>query len=205
METKRVGIYCRVSTKDQNPENQLIDLRSYCKQRGWTIAGEFIDHGVSGTKEDRKQLAAIMQQAKKRKIDVVLVWRFDRFARSLRQLVNALSEFNSLGIDFVSYGDNIDTTSAQGKLHFHMVSAFSEFERELIRDRVLSGLQRARAEGTSLGRPRSTWDTATALKMRGQGLSIREIADLLKVPRSSVSRALSQKPPSKSGVALVEA
>lgn len=191
---KRVALYCRVSTKDQTSENQLIDLRKYSEQRGWTITAEFVDHGISGTKDDRPQLNALMGMVKKRKVDVVLVWRFDRFARSLRHLVNALAEFNALGVDFVSYGDNIDTTSPQGKLHFHMISAFSEFERELIRARVLSGLQRAKTEGIRLGRPKMTWNIDMAQKMKDEGHSIRFIADLMKVSKSSVARVLSQKP-----------
>ncbi len=185
---KRVAIYARVSTKDQTTENQLLDLREYCKRREWVIAQEFVDEGVSGAKEIRPQLTGLMNMARKRKVDIVLVWRFDRFARSLKHLINALAEFTSWGIDFVSYGDAIDTTSPQGKLHFHMISAFSEFERELIRDRVNSGLRRARERGIRLGRPNVSWDVDKAREMRARGVSVRSIAKLLGVSKSLVAK-----------------
>jgi DNA invertase Pin-like site-specific DNA recombinase len=186
---KRVALYARVSTKEQTAENQLLDLREYCSQRQWTIRAEFVDHGISGAKQDRPQLKLMMNMARRRSVDVVLVWRFDRFARSLIHLVTAMAEFNTWGVDFVSFGDNIDTTSPQGKLHFHMISAFSEFERELIRERINSGLRRAREQGIRLGRPNVSWDLKKAQEMRAQGVSVRSIAAQLGVSKSLVAQA----------------
>src|SRR4051812_42068965 len=113
MAMKRVGIYARVSTKDQTTENQLLDLRKYCEARGWQITAECVDHGISGAKDDRPALKEVMGLARKRKIDTLLVWRFDRFARSLSHLVNTLEELKGLGIDFVSYQESIDTATPQ--------------------------------------------------------------------------------------------
>ncbi len=185
---KRVALYCRVSTKEQTAENQLLDLRDFCKMRKWDIIQEFVDHGVSGAKEIRPQLTELMKMAKKRKLDVVLVWRFDRFARSLKHLINALAEFNFYGIDFVSYQDGIDTTSPAGKLQFQIVGAFSEFERDIIRERVMSGLRRAREQGIRLGRPFVSWDVDKALEMRARGASVRSIAAQLGVSKSLVAQ-----------------
>jgi DNA invertase Pin-like site-specific DNA recombinase len=186
---KRVALYCRVSTKEQTVENQLLDLREYCKLRQWDITHEFTDHGVSGAKEIRPQLTELMKMAKKRKLDVVLVWRFDRFARSLKHLINALAEFNFYGIDFVSYQDGIDTTSPAGKLQFQIVGAFSEFERDIIRERVKSGLRRAVEAGIRLGRPNVSWDVDKAQEMRARGVSLRSIAAELGVSKSLVAQA----------------
>src|ERR1039458_6687821 len=123
MEMKRVGMYCRVSTKDQTTENQLLDLRKYCEARGWQIVVECIDHGISGARDDRPQLNAIMDLARKRKIDTLLVWRFDRFARSLLHLVNSLEELRRLGVDFVSYQESVDTPTAQGRMVFGVMAS----------------------------------------------------------------------------------
>src|ERR1035438_4730717 len=115
---KRVGIYARVSTKEQTTENQLLDLRKYCEARGWQIVAECIDHGISGAKDDRPQLKAVMDLARKRKIDTLLVWRFDRFARSLAHLVNSMEELRRLGVDFGSFRRLMRTSSAQGRMVF---------------------------------------------------------------------------------------
>ena len=132
----RAALYARCSTHDkgQDPELQLVPLREYCQRRGFTIAGEYVDNGISGTKERRPQLDRLFEAARKRQIDVILVWKLDRFGRSLKQLVTALEELSSLGVGFISYQDNLDLTTAQGRLMFHIIGAMAEFERELIRE-----------------------------------------------------------------------
>src|ERR1700690_4493676 len=151
---KRCLIDARVSTKQQTTENQLPPLRKFAKDRGWKVIKEMIDHGYSGTTATRPQLTEVMSLARRREFDVLLVYALDRFGRSVKHLVNALDEFNELGIDFCAYNQNIDTTTASGKLFFTMISGFAEFEAAIIKERVLAGLARARAEGKILGRPK---------------------------------------------------
>src|SRR5437868_13558345 len=153
--TKRVGLYARVSTKNngQDPETQLVALREYAQHRGMHIAGEFVDVGISGAKDRRPELDRLMADARRRRFDVVLVARFDRFARSTKHLVLALEEFSSLGIDFVSVNESIDTSSAMGRMVFTVIAAVAELERAIIRERVQAGVQRARREGKRFGRP----------------------------------------------------
>src|SRR5438045_68225 len=150
----RAALYARVSTNNgQNPEMQLGELREYCSRRGWTIQCEYVDAGVSGAKESRPQLDKLLSECRRRRVDAVVVYRYDRFARSLRQLVNALEDFRKLGIEFVSLHEGVDTSTANGRLVFGIFASIAEFERELIRDRVRSGLAAARAKGKRLGRP----------------------------------------------------
>jgi DNA invertase Pin-like site-specific DNA recombinase len=174
---KQTAIYARVSTRDQEPKTQLRELRTFAKRRNLGVAYELVDH-ESGAKDKRPELDKLMDLTRKRKVDVVLVWKFDRFARSTKQLVTALEEFRELGIDFISYTENVDTSTPAGKALFTMVSAFAEFERDLIRERVKAGLDRAREEGIALGRPPLDTDLIARLrKMRHQGKSIRSIAE----------------------------
>jgi DNA invertase Pin-like site-specific DNA recombinase len=149
--TKRVALYARVSTLDkgQDPETQLVQLREYAKARSFEVITEFIDY-ASGTSEDRTQYKLMMATAKKRKIDVVLVWRYDRFARSTQALVNALKEFQSLGIDFISYQENIDTTTPTGELIFHVMASLAQFESSLISQRVKAGMARPKHKVNAL-------------------------------------------------------
>ena len=151
----RVFVYARVSKNNgcQNPEVQLSELREHCARRGWVVVREFVE-SISSGKEHRPQLEALMAACRKRQCDVVVVYRYDRFARSLRQLVNALDEFCALGIEFVSLHEGVDTSTPNGRLVFGIFASIAEFERELIRDRVRSGVAHARARGKSLGRPR---------------------------------------------------
>jgi DNA invertase Pin-like site-specific DNA recombinase len=172
----RIGLYCRVSTKDQSCDLQLRDLRAYCAARGFTIVREFIDAGQSGAKDSRPELNQLMADARKRKFDSVMVWRFDRFARSTRHLLMALDEFRSLGIQFISYQENIDTSTPLGQAVFVIVSAVSQMERDLIRSRVTAGVQNARANGKQLGRPRRVVDGEQILRMKTAGASLRQIA-----------------------------
>jgi DNA invertase Pin-like site-specific DNA recombinase len=185
------AVYARVSTLDQNCEVQLADLRRYASQR-FVHFCEYVDQGVSGTQRRRPQLDALMRDAHKRLFEVVLVWKFDRFARSLKHLIDSLEEFRALGIDFVSYTEGIDTTTPSGQLLFHVVGAVAQFERDLIAERVRAGMAHARAMGKHIGRPRAKVDVEDVRDLRSQGKSLRTIATALGVPISRVRRALSR-------------
>lgn len=199
-ESKRVGIYARVSTKDQTADNQLRLLREYCRNRAWAIMAEHVDTGLSGSlkERDRPSLKAVMDLARKRRIDVLLVWRFDRFARSTTHLVSTLEELQSCRVDFVSYQESVDTTTAQGKLFFSISAAFAEFERELIRERINAGIARAKAEGVvEFGRPnlpQAKIDQILALQGKR---SHRDIARMVGVGKGSVYRVLAGASPLK--------
>ena len=203
MEMKRVGIYCRVSTKEQTTENQLQDLRRYAQARGWQVMGEYVDEGTSGAKDNRPQLKAVMEMARKRKIDTLLVWRYDRFARSLSHLVSTLEELRALRVDFVSYQEGVDTSSPQGRMVFGVMASLAEFERELIRERVLSGLRRAKLQGKAIGRPRASFDASRARSLALQGASMNAIGKMLGVSRMTVARALHKTPTQTQWGALV--
>ena len=149
----RAALYARVSTLDQEPENQLEELRRYVLARGWT-AVEYVDHGISGAKEKRPALDALVKDATRRKVDVLVCWRLDRLGRNLRHLVTLLDELQVVGVDFVSLNEGIDATTPAGRLQLHVLAALAEFERARIAERVRAGLARARKQGTRLGRPR---------------------------------------------------
>jgi len=200
MRKQRVALYARVSTAEQNPENQLLDLRRHAQLRGWEIVSEFVDKGISGSKDSRPALNELMRAARRREIDTVLCWRFDRFGRSTRHLVMTLDEFRALGIAFVSHQDSIDTSTPAGRVTFTLIAAIAEFERELIRERVVAGLQRARTNGKRLGRPPVRPDSDPR-ELRASGMSLRAIAKRLGVSKSWVADALSRKP-SRIGVNL---
>ena len=187
---KRVAVYVRVSTKEQSVDMQLNDLERYTKERRLEVFKAYKDNGVSGTKETRPALSELMNDAKKRKFDIVLVWRFDRFARSTKHLVTALYEFKNLGIDFISYQENIDTSSPLGEAIFTIISAMSKLERDIIAERVKGGLRKARANGKRLGRPESEVDKDKVIEYKEQGKSIREIAKEMGIHRSKVERTL---------------
>jgi len=192
--TPRVALYARVSTSDQSTESQLLDLRRYVSERGWNIFNEYVDEGISGTKDSRPALNELMNDAKKRRFDVVLVWRFDRFARSTKHLILALEEFRNLGIDFVSYQENIDTSSPLGSAIFTIISAVAQLERDIIAERVKAGLRRARENGKKLGRPKAFVDTEKIRRLRSKGLSLRAIAKETGISRTTVSDLLSSSP-----------
>jgi len=188
---KRIAIYARVSTTDQSTDSQLLDLRRYVSERGWNIFKEYVDEGISGTKDSRPALNELMNDAKKRRFDVVLVWRFDRFARSTKHLILALEEFRNLGIDFVSYQENIDTSSPLGSAIFTIISAVAQLERDIIAERVKAGLRRAVGAGKQLGRPRGTALDIEALhRLRMKGFSLHQIAKELNTSKTTVSRLL---------------
>jgi DNA invertase Pin-like site-specific DNA recombinase len=165
----RVALYCRVPTSDQNCDMRLSELREYAARRGWQIIGEFIDLGVSGAKDSRPQLDRMLKDAHARKFDAILVWELDRFARSLKMLVTAIENLTHAGVSFVSLRDNLDLSSPSGRLMLHLLGAMSEFERELIKQRVNAGIKAAKARGTCFGRP-TRWvnaDKITALRKAG--------------------------------------
>ena len=174
----RVALYARVSTANghQDPEMQLRELREFVERRDWQITGEYVDRGVSGSKDRRPALDQMMAAAQGRKFDVLLVWKLDRFARSLKHLVNALAEFEALGIAFVSLRDNLDLTTPSGRLMFQIIGAMAEFERALIQERVKAGLRNAKLNGKTLGRPRRIVSSDEMTRLRAQGASFREIA-----------------------------
>ena len=174
----RVAIYARVSTTNhgQDVTMQTRELRQFAELRGWTVTVEYIDNGVSGAKDSRPELNRLMADASKRRFDIVAVWRFDRFARSTSHLLRALEQFRALGIDFVSFSENVDTSTPTGKMVFTVLGAVAELERTLIAERVRAGLRNAVAKGQKLGRPRAKLDGARIATLRGQGRSIRQIA-----------------------------
>ena len=186
----RTAIYARVSTSDQSTESQLMDLRRYAKDRGWTVFEEYCDNGISGTKDSRPALNELMADARKKRFDCVLVWRFDRFARSTKHLILALEEFRNLGIDFVSYQENIDTSSPLGSANFTIISAVAQLERDIIAERVRAGLRRARNNGKNLGRPEVEVDRKKLHRMHSEGHSLREMAEALGVSKSTVGNLL---------------
>jgi DNA invertase Pin-like site-specific DNA recombinase len=187
---KRVGLYARVSTNNgQDPEVQLSELREYCQRRGFQAAGEFVDKGTSGSCERRPALDKLMVACRKRFLDAVIVYRYDRFARSLRHLVNALDEFNSLGIDFISLHEGVDTSSPNGRLIFGIFASVAEFERALIRDRVRSGLAAAKAKGRRIGRPKVVVDDYRVATLRREGHSWADITRLTGISKGTAQRA----------------
>jgi DNA invertase Pin-like site-specific DNA recombinase len=189
---KRVALYARVSTRDkgQNPELQLSELREYAARRDWQVVGEYVDEGYSGAKESRPALDQLMKDAKRRKFDAIVVWKLDRFGRSLKHLVTALADLDSLGVTFVSYKDNFDLTTSTGKLAFHVVGAMAEFERSLIAERVRAGIARVKAKGKHWGRPTVKLDMNAVRARLAAGESLRAIARSLRVsPSLLVKRA----------------
>jgi DNA invertase Pin-like site-specific DNA recombinase len=167
---------------------QTRELREYCERRGWTVAGEYVDAGFSGAKDRRPELDRLMSDAHKRKFDVVAVWKFDRFARSVSHLLRALDTFRVLGIEFVSLSESLDTATPAGRMVFTVLGAVAELERSLITERVRAGLRNARAKGKRLGRPRVVVDRATIGRLRAQGLSWANIATQLGIGEGTVYR-----------------
>jgi len=183
--TTRAAIYARVSTSDQTCENQLLELRRFCEARGWQ-ATEYVDAGVSGAKDKRPALDALLKDAKRRRFDVLVCWRLDRLGRNLRHLVTMLEDLNHVGVAFVSLGEGIDCTTPAGKLQLHILAALAEFERERIRERVIAGLRRAKAQGKRLGRPRVR-PAITDIP----GGSVRAAAKVWGVSKSTAARWIS--------------
>jgi DNA invertase Pin-like site-specific DNA recombinase len=187
----RVALYARVSTADkgQDPELQLSELREYVERRGWIVGREYTDAGISGAKESRPELNDLMADAHKRKFDSVVVWRFDRFARSVSHLLRALETFKALGVEFVSLSEQVDTSTPTGKMVFTVLGAVAELERSLIAERVRAGLRHARSKGKRLGRPKKSVDSVKVRALRSAGHSWREVAEKLGAGIGTVYRA----------------
>jgi len=177
---QRIALYARVSTTtgQQDPEMQLRELREYAKNRDFIIFDEYVDR-MTGSKDSRPSLNRLMADASQRKFDAVLVWKLDRFGRSLRHLVNAIAELEALGVAFISLRDNVDLTTPSGRLMFQIIGAMAEFERALIQERVKAGLRNAKAKGRRLGRPPAVVDKTQILTLRDSGASWRAIAEKL--------------------------
>src|SRR5712672_2944264 len=200
----RTALYARVSTSDkgQDPEVQLRELREYCQRRRSTIAGEYVDVVASGSKDSRPELNRLMIDAAKRTFDAVVVWRFDRFARSVSHLLRALETFRSVGIEFVSYSEAIDTSTPVGKMTFTVLGAVAELERSLIIERVRAGVRNARAKGKRLGRPTVNVDRARIASMRSGGASWRVISTELGISLGTLHRLCSKIPSELPSVSL---
>jgi DNA invertase Pin-like site-specific DNA recombinase len=192
--TKRCALYARVSTNEQTAENQLLALRAFAGARGWEPA-EFIDQGQSGAKERRPALDAMMAAVRARKVDLVVATKLDRLARSVHHLVAMGQELQALGVDLVVLDQAIDSTTPSGRLLFHVLASIAEFERDLIRDRVIAGMRRARAQGIRIGRPRTLIDVRRARALLGKGQSLRQVAKTLGVAASTLASATARKPP----------
>ena len=189
----RAALYARVSTFDQEPENQLAELRRYVRARSWPEAVEYIDRGVSGARDRRPALDRLVTDARRCRFEVLVVWRLDRLGRNLRHLVTLLDELHEVGVSFVSLGEGIDCTTPAGRLQLHVLAALAEFERARIAERVRAGLARARANGQRLGQ--KPLDIPPADLDRTAHLSIRQAAAELGIPRSVLHRArVSRRP-----------
>lgn len=183
---RKAGVYIRVSTLDQHPENQIEELTRYCEARGLAIYRTYTDHGISGDKDGRPQLHALLKDAKARRFDCVVVWKIDRFSRKLRSLVLMLEDLTAAGVTFISVTEGIDLSSPGGVFQLHLLGALGQYERSVGSERVRLGMQRARREGKRIGRPRAqvTDDQLTALS----SLSLRVAASKLGVSKSFISR-----------------
>jgi DNA invertase Pin-like site-specific DNA recombinase len=187
----RIAIYARVSTLNgQNPEMQLAEIREYASRRGWYVTGEYVDLGVSGSKESRPELNRMMKDAHARVFDAVVCWKLDRLGRSLKHLVTTIEDLSAYGVTFVSLRDNLDLSTPSGRLMMHIIGAMAEFERELIRERVTAGIQAARRPGTRIGRPRTYVDPNKVEQLRTAGTPWRLIAKRLGVGTGTAVRAL---------------
>ena len=172
--------------KGQTPETQLLALREYVARRGFTLAGEYVDY-ASGTREDRPQYRALLDAVRKRQVDIVLVWRYDRFARSTQALVHALKEFHSLGVDFISYQENIDTTTPQGELIFTVMASIAQFESALMSERVKAGMARAKAQGKTISRaPLPAGIQGGIADLYHQGVSLHQMSKQLGIGYGTV-------------------
>jgi DNA invertase Pin-like site-specific DNA recombinase len=191
-----VAIYARVSTSNtsQSPEMQIRDLRAYCSRRELKISREYVDKGFSGMKESRPQLDKLMGDVHQRRFDAVVVWKFDRFARSVSHLLRALETFRALGVEFISLSEAVDTTTPAGRLVFTILGAVAELERSLICERVRAGLRNARAKGKTLGRPRKLANCNEINRLRAQGASWRAVGTALGVSAATAFCAQARTP-----------
>ena len=186
----RAALYARVSTQDQNAENQLRALREHADRSGWMIAAEFVDHATSGTRERRPGLDALIAEGRRRKFDIIAVAALDRLGRNLRHLVTLLDELQHLGLSLVSLREAIDLSSPIGRAMFGLIGVLAEVERAWIVERTHAGLRRARAQGKRLGRPRAITDAGKLRQLLANGVSYRAIARSLNVSEGTVRRAV---------------
>lgn len=186
---KRVAVYVRTSTADQNTALQKDELQTFCQARGWIIVEVFEDK-MTGTHANRPEFQRLLRLARQRKIDVLACWKLDRAFRSLKDMVNVLQELTELGVEFISMKDQIDLTTTTGRLLAHLLGAFAEFEAALCRERVRAGLDAARRRGKKLGRPK-TVDSTRIRELRRAGKTYQEISSLLDVSPGSIAGALS--------------
>jgi putative DNA-invertase from lambdoid prophage Rac len=186
----KIAVYARISTnKGQDVDMQLIDMRRSIESKSWSLFKEYVDRGVSGSKSSRPQLDRLMRDAAAKKFDAVLVWKLDRFGRSVRHLVNAIAELESFGVAFISLKDSIDLTTAQGRLMFQIIAAMAEFERELIRERVKAGMANARTKGKQIGRPSLGINRDEVVALKASGKSWAEVSDALYCSVATAKRA----------------
>jgi len=192
----RTALYARISTSNhgQDSELQLRELREHFRRRGWEIVSEYVDNGVSGSKDSRPELNRLMADAHKRRFDALAVWKFDRFARSTSHLLRALETFQSLGVEFISLTESIDTSTPVGKMVFTILGAVAQMERELTRERIRAGLRNAKAKGRRLGRPKASVNVVQIGSLRQQGLSYKAIAQTLGISVGTVHAAAFKKP-----------
>jgi DNA invertase Pin-like site-specific DNA recombinase len=189
----RAALYARVSTQNgQDPEFQLLELREYATRRGWILAGEYVDTGISGAKDSRPELNRLMADAHKRRFDVVCVWKFDRFARSTSHLLRALETFKALGVEFCSFSEQLDTSTPAGKMVFTVLGAVAELERSLIADRVRAGLRNARTKGKKLGRPSVPVCGSEIRQLLCEGRTMAEVGEMIGVSAATICRRARQ-------------
>ncbi len=195
---RKAAIYARVSTNNgQTPENQLAQLRDVAAKAGWHVVGEYVDQGISGAKgrDKRPAFDRLCKAATRREVDVVMAWSVDRLGRSLQDLVVFLGDLQASGVDLYLHKQGVDTTTPGGKALFQMMGVFAEFERAMIQERISAGLQRAKAEGKKLGRPRIPVETEQAIrKARAQGKGILKIAREVGVGTATVQRVIANQP-----------
>lgn len=187
----RAALYARTSTSKQDIDLQIHELREFCSRRKLQVVAEFVDVGVSSSERSRPELERLLADARRGAIDIVVVWRFDRFARSTRELMNALDEFRQLNVDFISLREAVDTSTPAGRVLFAMIAAVAEFERDIIRERVKAGIAKARRQGKRLGRPKVYLDIGRARQLRESGHSWRFISKELNAPISTIRSRLS--------------
>ena len=192
----RAAVYARVSTANhgQDPKVQLREIAEYCARRGWAVIGEYVDVGISGAKEKRPELDRLLADAHRRRFDALVVWKFDRFARSVSHLLRALETFQALGIEFVSLTEGVDTSTPAGKMVFTVLGAVAELERSLICERVRAGLRNAQAKGKKLGRPKVAMDASRVTELRSRGLGWKKIATELRLGVGTVLRIAQEAP-----------
>lgn len=189
---RRVALYARVSTTDQNPALQLDALRAYAATRNLTVVAEHVDHGVSGAKDRRPELDKLMTAVRRGQVDVVLVWKFSRFARSVRHLVTALEEFNARSVDFVTVTEGIDTSTPAGKLQMHIIAAMDEFFLDVLKENTKAGMSAAKRRGRRIGRPQRVVDVNEVRARLAAGASQRVVARDMGLPLATMQAALAR-------------